>query len=202
MKTVLYNNEKTVPSKIICVGRNYVNHIKELNNEIPEEMVLFMKPNSSITDTLNSFSGEVLHYESELSLMYMDGGFKAAAFGLDLTKRELQSRLKAKGLPWERAKAFDGAALFSPFISVDCNLDLSLVLKINGEIIQASDEEHMIYKPDEILEEIKKHFTLFDGDIVMTGTPSGVGTISRGDLFEGLILDGKLTVTYAEWTAV
>ena len=151
MKTVRYNNEKITPSKIICVGRNYVNHIKELNNEIPEEMVLFMKPNSAISDTLNSFAGEALHYESELSFLYLDGGFKAAAFGLDLTKRELQSRLKAKGLPWEKAKAFDGAALFSPFVSVDCNLYLSLILKINGAIIQASDEEHMIHKPDEIL---------------------------------------------------
>ena len=202
MKTVLYNNEKITPSKIICVGRNYVNHIKELNNEIPEEMVLFMKPNSSITDTLLAFSGETLHYESELSLMYLGGGFKAAAFGLDLTKRELQSRLKGKGLPWEKAKAFDGAALFSPFVSADCALDLSLVLKINGKITQASDEEHMIYKPDEILKEIKRHFTLYDGDIIMTGTPSGVGTISKGAVFEGLILDGKNVITSAEWKSI
>ena len=202
MKTVLYNGKKITPSKIICVGRNYVNHIKELNNEIPEEMVLFIKPNSSITDTLLSYSGETLHYESELSLMYLDGEFKAAAFGLDLTKRELQSRLKGKGLPWEKAKAFDGAALFSPFVSADCSLDLSLVLKINGTIIQASDEEHMIYKPDAILKEIKNYFTLNDGDIVMTGTPSGVGTISKGDFFKGLILDGKDVITSAEWTAV
>ncbi len=156
MKTVLYDGKKITPSKIICVGRNYVNHINELGNEIPEEMVLFMKPNSSISDTLNSCREETLHYEGELSLMYLNGGFKAAAFGLDLTKRELQSRLKNKGLPWEKAKAFDGAALFSPFVAIDCNLDLTLVLKINNEIIQASDEEHMIHKPDDILKEIKK----------------------------------------------
>ncbi len=201
MNTVVFNNEKITPSKIVCVGRNFVNHIRELNNEIPDEIVLFIKPNSSISDTLISFSGEQLHYEGELSLMYFDGGFRAAAFGLDLTKRELQSRLKQKGLPWEKAKAFDGSALFSPFIETDCTIDLSVVLKINRNIVQASDEEHMIHKPDEILKEIKKHFTLNDGDIVMTGTPSGVGTISKGDLFEGLILDGKETVASAAWTA-
>ena len=202
MKSVIFNGKKITPSKVICVGRNYVNHIKELGNEIPGEMVLFIKPNSSISETLNSKLEETLHYEGELSLMYLEGSFKAAGFGLDLTKRDLQSRLKQKGLPWERAKAFDGAALFSPFVTADCSLDLSLVLKINGEIIQASDEEHMIYKPDEILEEVKKYFTLYDGDIVMTGTPSGVGTIAKGDHFKGMILDGKELITSAEWDAV
>ncbi len=202
MNKVMLNNKKTTPSKIICVGRNYVRHIEELKNEIPDEMVLFMKPNSSITDTLTVFSGEVLHYEGELAFMYIDGCFKAAAFGLDLTKRDLQSRLKEKGLPWEKAKAFDGSALFSPFVTVNCNIDLSIVLKINNRIVQASDEEHMIYKPDEILDEVKKNFTLFDGDIVMTGTPSGVGKISPGDHFEGFILDGSDVISYAEWTAI
>ena len=201
MNTVNFNGKKISPSKIICVGRNYADHINELGNEVPDEMVLFMKPNSSITDTLCSFSGEPLHYEGEISFMYMDGGFKAAAFGLDLTKRELQSRLKKKGLPWERAKSFDGAALFSTFVPVNCSIDLSIILKINNKIIQASDEEHMIYKPDEILKEIKKYFTLYDGDIVMSGTPKGVGTVTAGDIFKGLILDGKELLSSAEWTA-
>lgn len=202
MNSVDFNGNMIIPSKIICVGRNYVKHIKELGNEIPDNMVLFMKPNSSISETLNSFAGETLHYESEISFMYINGSFKAAAFGLDLTKRELQSRLKEKGLPWERAKAFDRSALFSSFVPVDCTIDLSVILKINSKIIQASDEEHMIYKPDEILKEITRFFTLNDGDIVMTGTPSGVGKISAGDLFEGLILDGNKLLTSAEWTAV
>jgi 2-keto-4-pentenoate hydratase/2-oxohepta-3-ene-1,7-dioic acid hydratase in catechol pathway len=202
MNSVDFNGQRIIPSKIICVGRNYVKHIIELGNEIPDNMVLFMKPNSSITKTLNSFSGETLHYEGEISFMYINGDFKAAAFGLDLTKRKLQSRLKDKRLPWERAKAFDGSVLFSSFVPVDCTIDLSIILKINSKIIQASDEEHMIYKPDEILKEVTNFFTLNDGDIVMTGTPSGVGTISRGDFFEGLILDGNKLLTSAEWTAV
>ncbi len=101
------------PSKIVCVGRNYVAHIEELGNEIPEQMVVFNKPNSAIGDTLYANLGEPLHYESELAFMVRAGQLAAVAFGLDLTRRELQSRLKHRGLPWERAKAFDGAALFS-----------------------------------------------------------------------------------------
>ena len=103
-----------------------------------------------------------------------------------LQRENFRPKLKKKGLPWERAKAFDGAALFSTFVPVNCSIDLSIILKINNKIIQASDEEHMIYKPDDILKEVKKYFTLYDGDIVMSGTPKGVGTISAGDVFKGI----------------
>src|SRR6187401_2848464 len=104
------------PSKILCVGRNYVAHIRELGNDVPDTMVVFNKPNSAITGTLRSRIGdEALHYEGELAFAVKKGKLVAVGFGLDLTRRGLQTALKEKGLPWERAKAFDGAALFSEF---------------------------------------------------------------------------------------
>ncbi|MFA0697572.1 fumarylacetoacetate hydrolase family protein, partial [Vibrio sp. 10N.222.49.C9] len=106
LKQVTLENQSFTPSKILCVGRNYAAHIEELGNEIPEDMVVFMKPNSSLSQQLNSFHDEPLHYEAELCFLVKDGEFSGVAIGLDLTKRETQSALKAKGLPWERAKAF------------------------------------------------------------------------------------------------
>ena len=119
MNTVVVGNRVVVPSKVVCVGRNYVAHIKELNNEIPEDMVLFIKPNSAISDVLKSFHHEAIHYEAELCFLFEGGVFIAVGLGLDLTKRSLQSELKAKGLPWERAKAFDGSAVMSQFIPIN-----------------------------------------------------------------------------------
>ncbi|MGL5358272.1 MAG: fumarylacetoacetate hydrolase family protein, partial [Shewanella sp.] len=123
MKAVMLENaadNAIYPTKIVCIGRNYVDHIHELGNEIPEDMVVFVKPNSAITTQLHSqHQGEALHYEAELCFLFQGGRFSHVAVGLDLTKRALQNQLKAKGLPWERAKAFDGAALLSPFIAIE-----------------------------------------------------------------------------------
>ena len=196
------DNRKIAPSKIVCVGRNYVEHIEELGNEVPDEIVIFMKPNSSIASELISFHTEKIHFEGEISFLYEKGEFTAAAFGLDLTKRELQSSLKKKGLPWERAKAFDNSSLFSRFVKIATCENISLKLEINGRTAQSSATEYMIYKPETILAEIKKFITLYDGDIVMSGTPKGVGIIEKGDIFKGsLETDGRI-LTSAEWRAI
>lgn len=190
------------PGKIVCVGRNYVEHIQELGNEIPENMVLFVKPATSLTDKLlSSHCGEELHYEGEISFLFEKGRFAMAAFGLDLTKSGLQGRLKEKGLPWERAKAFDGAALFSPFVPIGGDFSrLSLCLEINGKTVQSAGTDLMMYKPEEILKEISSFMTLEDGDIVMTGTPKGVGVIRRSDHFRGILIDGDDRLVEKEWT--
>ena len=178
------------PSKVVCIGRNYVDHIKELANEIPDEMVVFLKPNSAISATLSAMhNDEALHYEAELSFLYQGGQFTAVALGLDLTKREVQGKLKAKGLPWERAKAFDGSAVFSDFVAIPeeglSQLNLSLV--INDELKQQGGVSLMLVKPAEILKELQSFISLEDGDIVMTGTPKGVGVIATEDSFVGQI---------------
>ena len=178
------------PSKVVCIGRNYVDHIKELANEIPDEMVVFLKPNSAITTTLSAkHNDDALHYEAELSFLYQGGQFTAVALGLDLTKREVQGKLKTKGLPWERAKAFDGSAVFSDFVAIPeeglSQLNLSLV--INDELKQQGGVSLMMVKPDEILKELQRFISLEDGDIVMTGTPKGVGVIATEDSFVGQI---------------
>lgn len=203
MLTVCCNGETVAPSKIVCVGRNYVAHIQELGNEVPDDMVVFLKPNSAIGDTLAaSRDGEALHYEGELAFLVHDARFAAVGFGLDLTRRALQSRLKDKGLPWERAKAFDGAALFSEFVSLPPDLDgLELSLHIDGKLRQRGGVRLMMYKPDAILRELQSFLSLEDGDIVMTGTPAGVGEVRAGETFEGAVLaDGK-TLVAATWMA-
>ncbi len=118
MTIILVDNKKQKPSKVVCVGRNYAEHVKELNNAMPDQMVVFNKPNTSITTQLNSYHQEPLHYEGEICFSIKNGEIDAVGFGLDLTKRELQSALKAKQLPWERAKAFDGSAVLSKFVSL------------------------------------------------------------------------------------
>jgi len=203
MNEITVNGKSSIPGKIVCVGRNYVEHIEELGNEIPENMVIFLKPASSISDNLLSRQrDEEIHYEGEISFLYEKGRFSAVAFGLDLTKRGLQSRLKEKGLPWERAKAFDGAALFSDFVYFDGGFsDLSLELKINGNLTQSASTGLMMYKPDDILKEIRQFMTLHDGDVVMTGTPKGVGIIHKGDNFSGEILINGHPLVKKTWTA-
>ena len=203
MHTIELKNTVITPSKIVCIGRNYVAHIEELGNEIPDEMVVFNKPNSAIGTTLHSHLGEPLHYESELCFVVQCGELSAVGFGLDLTKRELQSKLKEKGLPWERAKAFDGAALFSKFVPVHDKLEiLSLSLSVNGKLRQAGGTPLMMYKPTTILGELSKFMTLEDGDIVMTGTPAGVGQVFAGEYFEGKVLAGDAELLSHSWTAV
>ena len=193
MKTVTVNGNCVTPSKIVCVGRNYVEHIEELGNSLPEEMVVFLKPNSAITQELHSTLEEPLHYEAEICLLFEKGGFAAVGFGLDLTKRGLQDRLKAKGLPWERAKAFDGSAVFSEFVQLpEDGLELTVELDINGINVQRGGTALMLYKPDTILAELLTFISLNDGDIVMTGTPKGVGRVRAGDEFLGRIkADGR-----------
>lgn len=189
------------PSKILCVGRNYVEHIHELGNEIPDEMIVFIKPNSAISSTLSAkHQSETLHYESELAFVFTKGRFTAVGFGLDLTKRTLQTTLKHKGLPWERAKAFDGSAVFSDFVPLN-NItdDLYLELTINEELIQQGGVNLMMYKPDIILQEIASFITLIDNDIVMTGTPKGVGTLNNGDVFNGKVYQGDTLLINHTW---
>jgi 2-keto-4-pentenoate hydratase/2-oxohepta-3-ene-1,7-dioic acid hydratase in catechol pathway len=203
MHSVLLNDKPVTPSKIVCVGRNYVAHIEELGNEMPGQMVVFNKPNSAITDILRSqIAGETLHYEAELAFLIGAGRLAAVGFGLDLTKRELQTTLKQQGLPWERAKAFDGSALFSDFVDLPRDIDsLSLRLEVDGMPRQAGDVPLMIHKPDAILRELAQFTSLEDGDIVMTGTPEGVGEIHTGERFEARILAGTRTLLTASWVA-
>ena len=202
MNTILLDGQLITPSKVICVGRNYADHIAELGNEIADDMVIFIKPNSAITSTLNSFHHEKLHYEGEICFMYSQGKFSAVGFGLDLTKRTLQSKLKGKGLPWERAKAFDNSAVVSEFVNLK-NIDdsLSLNLSIDGQITQQGGVELMIYKPSEILKIIEQSFTLEDGDIVMTGTPKGVGVINVNSEFKASITQNDNVLVEAFWIA-
>jgi 2-keto-4-pentenoate hydratase/2-oxohepta-3-ene-1,7-dioic acid hydratase in catechol pathway len=203
MQSIQVNGAEVYPSKIVCVGRNYVAHIEELGNEMPDEMVLFNKPNSAISDILRSqVDGEALHYEGEISFLVNGGALSAVGFGLDLTKRALQSKLKAKGLPWERAKAFDGAALFSEFVSLPAKLDrLSLELSVDGKLRQAGGVGLMIHKPAAILAEIAAYTTLEDGDVIMTGTPAGVGAIHTGERFEAAVSAAGHTLARATWVA-
>ena len=202
MKTVNFNNNKVTPSKVICIGRNYVDHIAELGNEVPDDMVVFFKPNSSISSSLHASHQEPLHYEAELCFLYKQGKFCAVAFGLDLTKRGLQGKLKGKGLPWERAKSFDGAAVFSDFVALDTIDDsLSLKLTIDDKLVQAGGVDLMMYKPDTILSQLQEFTTLEDGDIVMTGTPKGVGQIVAGSQFSGQVLQSDEVLVSANWLA-
>jgi len=203
MNTVKLASECITPSKIVCIGRNYIEHIHELGNEVPDNMVIFIKPNSSLSTQLRSTVDEPIHYEGEICFMVKQGELHAVGFGLDLTKRDLQSRLKSKGLPWERAKSFDGAACFSDFTPLgDTPVEsLSLQLDINGKETQSGGYSLMIYKPQQILQEISSFMTLNDGDIIMTGTPKGVGVIKSQDRFEGKILVQGEILVGQEWVA-
>lgn len=203
MNSVRFGEKLITPSKLLCIGRNYLAHINELNNAVPEQMVVFNKPNSCITSTLSSFHQERLHYEAEICFLIEKEQLSAVAIGFDLTKRDLQSELKSKGLPWERAKAFDGSAVFSRFIPLD-DIDinqLQIELFINSMRVQCGQVSQMIYSPSIILSDLKSYTQLYDGDIIMTGTPQGVGEIHMGDIFlSRLKLDGK-TLIEAEWVA-
>lgn len=200
MKTVVVDGKRVAPSKVVCVGRNYVEHIQELNNEMPTSMVIFMKPNSAVSEVLVSGKNP-LHYEGEISFLIKQGRVSAVAFGLDLTNRVLQNELKEKGLPWERAKAFDGAGVFSSFVSIDESEveKLSMQLWINGVLTQEGGIGLMIHKPLDIIEEINSFSSLIDNDIVMSGTPKGVGSFKSGDIFVGKIFVGKKEIVSKEW---
>ena len=187
MNAVRYGHQQIFPSKVVCIGRNYVEHIEELGNEIPAGMVVFNKPNSAISDRLY-FVSEDTRFEGEITFLIQKGKISGVGFGLDLTRATLQNYLKSKGLPWERAKAFDCSAVLSEFVPFQGELDsLSMKLYVNDVLVQFATHELMMYKPQTMLNEIESFMHLEDGDVIMSGTPKGVGTYAAGDRFLGQI---------------
>lgn len=197
--------------KIICIGRNYVAHAHELNNEIPEEPVFFMKPDSALLRNNDPFyipewTREV-HYETELVLRINRIGknierrfahryFDKIGLGIDFTARDVQSELKKKGLPWEKAKAFDrAAAISSIFIPASNFIDhdsINFSLSINEKTVQEGNSGKMIFGFEEIISHVSKYITLKIGDLIYTGTPAGVGPVKTGDHLEGYLEGEKL----------
>lgn len=192
--------------KIICIGRNYSEHAKELNNEIPDKPVVFLKPATALLKDNKPFfypewSADI-HYETELVLKVSKQGkyveeqfahkyFNEVSVGIDFTARDLQSTQKAKGLPWEIAKAFDNSAAvgsFSPLQSKFCNFSL----KLNGTEVQKGNTNDMIFSFDKIIAYASQFFTLQVGDLIYTGTPSGVGAVKIGDRLEGFLEQEKV----------
>jgi 2-keto-4-pentenoate hydratase/2-oxohepta-3-ene-1,7-dioic acid hydratase in catechol pathway len=191
--------------KLICIGRNYTDHIKELENERPSEPVLFMKPDTSILLKkqpffIPDFSSEI-HHEVEVLVKIKKIGkhiqekfahtyYDEIGLGIDFTARDLQQDLKKQGLPWEKAKGFDGAAVvgnFFPKSSFKNLEDLTFSMKKNGEIVQQASTALMLWKIDALIEYVSKYFTLKIGDIIFTGTPAGVGKVSPYDQLTGFL---------------
>lgn len=196
--------------KIICIGRNYIDHAKELNNPIPSEPVFFLKPDTALIPVRNpfvipSFSNDV-HYEVELVVKICRLGkhidkqfahkyYNEISVGVDFTARDVQQECKTKGLPWEKAKAFDGSAPTGTFISKDEFIDLNNInfsIQINGETKQLGNTKDMLFDIDTIIEYVSKFCTLKIGDYIFTGTPAGVGKINNGDKVECFIENEKL----------
>jgi len=195
--------------KIICIGRNYTEHIEELDNEKPENPVIFMKPDSAILLKNNPFVippfSDDVHYEVEVLIKINRIGkhiqekfahkyYDEIGLGIDFTARDLQSKLKSKGLPWEKAKAFDGSAVIGNFISKE-RLDLgNLNFKLfkNNNLVQDGNTAHMLWKIDEIIAYISQFFTLKIGDIIFTGTPAGVGKVEPNDVLIGELENREL----------
>ncbi|HZX52306.1 MAG TPA: fumarylacetoacetate hydrolase family protein [Pseudomonas sp.] len=190
--------------KVVCVGRNYAEHAKELNNPVPTEPLLFIKPGSCVVALDDSFSipndeRGAVHYEAEIAVLIgkplsrkpnaeevLDAisGFAPA---LDLTLRELQDKLKAKAYPWEVAKSFDGACVLAPFVPGDAMedlADLGIRLSLNGELRQDGNSRDMLNPILPLIQHICGHFSLQAGDVILTGTPVGVGPLSAGDMLE------------------
>ncbi|MGV1012500.1 MAG: fumarylacetoacetate hydrolase family protein [Flavobacterium sp.] len=195
--------------KIICIGRNYVKHIEELQNERPDEPVVFLKPDSSILlkqhpFVIPEFSDDV-HHEVEILVKINKVGkyiepkfahnyYDEIGLGIDFTARDLQAKLKEKGLPWEKAKAFDGSAVIGDFYPKNDynsleNIEFKLVK--NGEIVQLGNTSHMLWEIDELIAHVSQFFTLKKGDIIFTGTPEGVSAVKPNDILEGFIEDKK-----------
>jgi 2-keto-4-pentenoate hydratase/2-oxohepta-3-ene-1,7-dioic acid hydratase in catechol pathway len=196
--------------KIICVGRNYADHAKELGNEIPDEPVIFMKPKSALLQSHTpfyypEFTNE-LHYECELVLRVCKNGkyiqerhannyYNGIAVGIDFTARDIQDELKKKGLPWEKAKAFDNSAAIGKFIDITPELNrknINFCLYKNKELVQQGNSGQMIFSFDSIVEHISNYFSLNIGDLIFTGTPAGVGECVVGDELEAFIEEQKL----------
>lgn len=196
---IRFENELLPVGKIICVGRNYVEHIQELNNEFPPHMVLFNKPASTISQEL-FLPSQSCRFEGELCFLMNKTHIKGIGFGLDLTLDKMQNELKAKGLPWERAKAFKNSVTFSHFIELKTDVNnLSFKLFINDELIQFADIELMIYKPASMIEQADDLQGLEENDIIMTGTPKGVGYFNEGDVFYAQIFDDKKQILDFKW---
>lgn len=202
MTAIQFNGKPVRPGKVICVGKNYAAHISEMDSVPAENMVVFMKPATSIGTELHAVLDEPLHYEGEICLLVQHDNIAGIGFGLDLTKRETQSKLKAAGLPWERSKAFTGSALFSEFVQAPEDLSqLGLELRVNDALRQKGDVSLMLYPLAVILEELRQFLTLEDGDIIMTGTPAGVGPVQSGECFDGRVLAGEQVLAKAVWQA-
>jgi 2-keto-4-pentenoate hydratase/2-oxohepta-3-ene-1,7-dioic acid hydratase in catechol pathway len=198
--------------KIFCVGRNYVAHARELGNEVPEEPVIFMKPKSALLQAQTpfyypEFTNE-LHYEAELVLRVSKNGkyiqekhacryYNAMTVGIDFTARDIQDKLKKKGLPWEKAKAWDNSAAVGKWVDVKPEPagkqpPTLFSLKKNKEVVQEGDTRNMIFHFDSIISHISNYFSLNIGDLIYTGTPAGVGECVVGDELEGFIGEEKL----------
>jgi 2-keto-4-pentenoate hydratase/2-oxohepta-3-ene-1,7-dioic acid hydratase in catechol pathway len=195
--------------KLICVGRNYADHISELQNERPEQPVIFLKPDSAIIlkqhpFVIPEFSNDV-HHEVEILVKikkvgkYIDTKFASNYYdeiglGIDFTARDLQAKLKQKGLPWEISKAFDGSALIGDFIDkhkLDIN-NTNFSLLVNGKIVQKGNTSKMLWNIDNLIAYISQFFTLKIGDIIFTGTPEGVAKVNPDDVLEGFIENNKM----------
>ncbi len=195
--------------KIICIGRNYAAHAAELGNEIQKEPVIFMKPDSAVFRQRDAFyipdwTNDV-HYEMEVVVRINRLGkniesrfapkyYQEFTIGIDFTARDVQSQLKAKGLPWEKAKAFDQSAVLGEFLSAD-EYDLSnlnFILYKNGDLVQDGNTSLMLHNIPNIIEHCSQYFTLKIGDLIFTGTPEGVGPVTSGDLLEGYIEGEKV----------
>ena len=200
MNSVKYCDKDVYPSKIVCIGRNYAEHIAELNNETPTEPVFFIKPNSAISNELQFNEEVAIHFEGEIVFLIQAGELAGIGFGLDLTKREVQSELKRKGLPWERAKAFDKSAVLSDFVEFSGDYQgLSMELYINDRLAQKADFDLMLHKPQAILQEASTFLTFEDNDLLMTGTPKGVGVIRLGDEFYAKVMHNGDVLVEASW---
>ena len=199
MKHIKLENEDIFPSKVVCIGRNYVEHIKELNNETPDTMVVFNKSNSAITNDLDFFTPDT-RFEGEICFLMKNSIIDAVGFGLDLTKAKIQNKMKEKGWPWERAKSFDKSAVFGEFVKLNDDVKtLRLELFINDELRQEANYDLMIYKPKEMIKEINSFMTLNDGDIIMSGTPKGVATYKKDDKFVGRIYSNDKLLVESSW---
>lgn len=191
--------------KLICIGRNYTAHIEELENERPKDPVVFIKADSAVLPKeqdfyLPPFSNNI-HHEVELLVKITKVGkhiakefahkyYDEVSLGIDFTARDIQDELKSKGLPWEKAKSFDGSAVIGKWVSKSNYKDLnqlSFSLKKNNEVVQSASSELMLWKIDELISYVSQFFTLKKGDIIFSGTPSGVGKVEAGDVLEGFI---------------
>lgn len=196
--------------KIICIGRNYSEHAKELNNEVPTEPVIFMKPKSALLFPEKplyypEFTDD-LQYECELVVRISKNGkyiqekfaskyYNAISVGLDFTARDVQQKQKEKGLPWEIAKAFDQSAAVGQFIPIEPDMDvnnLNFYLKVNDQIVQKGNSGDMLFSINKIIAYVSIYFTLNIGDLIYTGTPAGVGSLNVYDKLEGYLEDQKL----------